>query len=261
MKKKSFETFSDDETRRRLRHWFASHPQATEADSPEALTVLDRPPSWRDVNAALEPFGARKSVGTPDHLADFVAQLAVARGAKRLLDPFAKSPTMIAALAEYLPTAQATALAPADWTIETGRAVAPDVRWQGGDPPESLVSLDGPFDFIAATPPLGLRKGRFPIRSGLGEYSHSLVIDVAELLAPDGCLAVLVSDGFFFRADARRTQLPSQNSGGAWKRRSPSKEACGRRATSRSACWSSPAAALLNGFSSDGSPQPSTRAC
>jgi hypothetical protein len=169
MEKKSFEAFSDDETRRRLRHWFASHPQATEADIPEALTVLDRPPSWRDVNAALEPFGARKSVGTPDHLADFVAQLAVARGAKRLLDPFAKSPTMIAALAEYLPTAQATALAPADWTIETGRAVAPDVRWQGGDPPESLLSLDGPFDFIAATPPLGLRKGRFPIRSGLGE--------------------------------------------------------------------------------------------
>lgn len=205
MEKKSFADFSDDETRRRLRHWFVSHPQATEADIPEALTVLDRLPSWRDVNAALEPFG-RKSAGPPDHLADFVAQLAVARGAKRVLDPFAKSPTMIAALAEYLPTAQATALAPAEWTVETGRTVAPGVRWQGGDPPVSLALLDGPFDFIAATPPLGSRKGSFPIRSGLGEYSHSLMIDAGELLAPDGCLAVLVSDGFFFRADARRTR-------------------------------------------------------
>jgi hypothetical protein len=43
MGKKSFVAFSDDETRRRLRHWFVSHPQATEADIPEALTVLDRP--------------------------------------------------------------------------------------------------------------------------------------------------------------------------------------------------------------------------
>lgn len=206
MGKKSFAVSSDDETRRRLRHWFASRPQANESDIPEALRALDRRPSWRDVNAALEPFGARGSVGAPDHLADFVARLAVARGAEKLLDPFANSPTMIAALAEYLPAAQATALAAADWTVKAGHAVASSVQWQDGNPPESLASLDGPFDFIAATPPLGLRKGRFPVRSGLGEYANSLMVDAGELLAPGGCLAVLVSDGFFLHADARRTR-------------------------------------------------------
>ena len=86
MEKKSFAAFSDDETRRRLRHWFVSHPQATEADIPEALTVLDRLPSWRDVNAALEPFG-RKSAGPPDHLADFVAQLQSPEGRKESSTP------------------------------------------------------------------------------------------------------------------------------------------------------------------------------
>ena len=206
MGQKSYAAFPDDDAWRSLRNWVADHPEADPGQLHDALTAHGRSPSWRELAAALELLGKRAPGGAPPFLADFVGQLAAARGAERLLDPFAKSPAMIAALAEYLPAAQAIALAPAEWVEQAGRSVAPGVEWRVGVPSETLLSLDGRFDFIAATPPLGVRKGHFPVRPGLGEYANSLAVDMGERVSPGGALVVLVSDGFFFRADARRTR-------------------------------------------------------
>lgn len=204
--KKSYVAFPDEDAWRSLRSWVANHPKAGPGQLRDALAALGRSPSWRELAAALELLGKQAPGGTPPFLADFVGQLAAARGAERLLDPFATSPTLIAALAESLPTAQAVGLSPDAWVEEAGRSVAPGVDWRVGMPFETLLSLDGLFDFIAATPPLGVRKGHFPIRQGLGEYANSLMVDVGQRVSPGGALVVLVADGFFFRADAQRTR-------------------------------------------------------
>lgn len=206
MGKMSYTAVPDDDAWRRLRNWIAAHPEAGVGELHDALGALGHPPSRRELAAALELFGKQAPGGAPPLLADFVGQLAATRGAERLLDPFAKSPAMIAALAEYLPSAEATALAPAKWVERAGRSVAPRVAWKVGVPSETLLSLDGQFDFIAATPPLGARKGQYPVRPGLGEYANSLMVDMGERVSLGGALVILVSDGFFVRADAQRTR-------------------------------------------------------
>ncbi|MGC1853297.1 MAG: hypothetical protein WA687_12745 [Solirubrobacterales bacterium] len=206
MGSKSDVAFPDDDAWRSLRNWVVHNPVADVGQLHHALAALGRTPSWRELAAALELFGKRAPSGAPPFLAGFVSQLAAARGAERLLDPFATSPTMIAALAECIPAAQAVALTPNEWVEQSGRSVAPGVEWQVGVPSETLLSLDGQFDFVAATPPLGVRNGRFPIRPGLGEYANSLMVDLGERVAFGGALAVLVADGFFFRTDAQRTR-------------------------------------------------------
>ena len=205
--------FPDDDALRRLRNWLLHHPGTEIGDLGDAIEMFGRSPSWRELAAALEMLGHRSPGGAPAFLADFVAQLATARGAVRILDPFATSPTLIGALAERLPDARSVALSPTESVERLGQAVAPNVDWRLGKPFETLPELAPGFDLIVSTPPLGMRKGVYPVRPGLGEYANSLMVDAAERLAPDGALAFLVADGFFFRADARRTQEALQGLG------------------------------------------------
>jgi hypothetical protein len=134
MGKKSLRSVSDDGAWGSLRNWVADHPKAGPGQLRDALAALRRSPSWCELAAALELLGKRAPGGRPPLLADFVGQLAAARGAERLLDPFATSPTMIAALAESLPTAQAVGVTPDEWSSRPDGYVAPGVDWQVGVP-------------------------------------------------------------------------------------------------------------------------------
>lgn len=198
--------FPDDAALRTLRNWLAHHPGADVGELGDALAKLGRSPSWRELGTALELLGRRSPGGAPPFVADFVAHLAAVRGASTILDPFATSPTMIAALAERLPNAKAVALTPNESVERLGRTVAPRVEWRRTMASQRLDELEERFDFIAGTPPVGRRNDQFPVRRGLGDYANSLMVDAAEQLVPSGALAFLVADGFFFRADARRTQ-------------------------------------------------------
>ncbi len=206
MGKKSYAAFSDDDAWRSLRNWVAANPEADPESLRGALAELGRPPAWRELGAALELLGMRAPGGAPPFLAEFVGRLAAAREAGSVLDAYATSPTTIAALAEFLPKARAVALTPHEWVERAGRSVAPAIDWRVGMPFETLGSLDSRFDLIAATPPLGARGKSFPIRRGLGEYANSLMVDLGGQVSRGGALVVLVSDGFFFRADAERTR-------------------------------------------------------
>lgn len=205
--------FPDDDALRKLRNWLVHHPGAELGELGDVLGTLDRSLSWRELGAALELLGHRSPGGAPTFVADFVAGLAAARGATLILDPFAVSPTLIGALAECLPDAKTVALTPNEPVARLGQSISPNVDWRLGMPVETLPQLQGRFDFIASTPPLGMRHQDSPVRPGLGEYANSLMVDVAERLAPDGALAFLVADGFFVRRDAKLTQKALQELG------------------------------------------------
>lgn len=205
--------FPDDDAVRALRNWLAQHPRAELSDLGDAFAQLDRSPSWRELGAAMELLGHRSPGGAPVFLADFVAHLAASRAASAVLDPFATSPTLVAALAERSLEGRAVALTPNESVAHLGRSVVPSVDWRVGRPFETLPQLEGEFDFIASTPPLGMRGGRWPVRPRLGEYANSLMVDVAERLTIGGAIAFLVADGFLFRADAARTQRELQARG------------------------------------------------
>lgn len=198
--------FPDDDSFRALRNSLVHRPRADLDDLRDLISELTRAPSWRELGAAMDLLGDRAPGGAPVFLADFVAQLAASRSASAILDPFATSPTLIAALAEHLPQARSVALTASESVAGLGRSVAPNVDWRVGPPFETLSELEGSFDFVAGTPPLGIRNTGLPVRPRLGEYANSLMVDVAERLTPGGALAFLVADGFFFRSDAARTQ-------------------------------------------------------
>src|SRR4051812_1743684 len=113
--------FPDDDDLRQIRNWLAHHPGADVAELGEVLESRGRSLSWREVAAGLELLGHRGHGGAPAFLADFVAQLAAARGATAVLDPFAVSPTLIAALADRMPLGRAVALTPNESVYRLGR--------------------------------------------------------------------------------------------------------------------------------------------
>lgn len=65
MGKKSYIDVPDDDAWRRLRNWVAAHPEAGVGELHDVLAALGRPPSWRELAAALELFGKQAPGGAP----------------------------------------------------------------------------------------------------------------------------------------------------------------------------------------------------
>ena len=163
---------------------------------------------WRDL-AFLGGLDALPGIAVAEHLASFLATYAAERKPRRVLDPFAGSPIVAAAVAEAVPGAEIVAVSPSSATIEHGRLLAPEVDWQLSD---SLDFLDGEerFDLIVGVPPIGIpvrgkvlpgAPGVFP--TGLSRLQRQYVVlaAVADRLTGDGRIALDFSDHLFYSRD------------------------------------------------------------
>lgn len=155
---------------------------------------------WRQLRAALAVALPGAPIGPPPIVGDFLAKYARAVGAKRILDPFASSPFLVAGVLEDLPGGEGQALVPSEQSATLGLELVSSIEWAVGHPPHLLGELRQEFDFIVSSPPLGMRGDeRYPVATGLGEYAYSLLVDLAPLVTPGGKMALLLPDGFLFR--------------------------------------------------------------
>ncbi len=166
------------------------------------------PDNWRDLVRLEKDSGRAAGVGRAEHVGGFFADLAVALEPERVLDPFAASPAVAAAVSEAV-SAKTTAIAPSVSVRDIGAFLAPDIEWQLGFPPTLVSSLEDDFDLIACSPPIGLRavgewdgfESAVPPAIYRSEVAHLMLCLAAEKLSPGGRLAFLLGQGSLFRRD------------------------------------------------------------
>jgi hypothetical protein len=169
---------------------------------------------WRDLTVLSELFGARDGqLSPPRHLVEFLAQLAAGVDARRVLDPFVSSPTVLAACVETVNPERALGLVPNELGRRTAEVLnVSDAEWRVGEPLEQLGRVDEQFDLIVGLPPLAHRPRRQAARltggdSVRGEYAWALLVEAAPRLADEGTLALLTTEAIHWRRDARELQL------------------------------------------------------
>lgn len=164
--------------------------------------------SWRDLARLEQDSGRGGGFGRAAHVGGFFADLAVALEPERVLDPFAASPAVAAAISETSP-GKTTAIAPSVPVRDIGAFIAPDIDWQVGFPPELVSNLEGDFDLIACSPPIGLRAVRewggfepaVPPVIYRSEVAHLMLCLAAKKLSPRGKIAFLLGQGSLFQRD------------------------------------------------------------
>jgi hypothetical protein len=155
-----------------------------------------------------EGAGRTAGFGRAEHVGGFFADLAVALEPKSVLDPFAATPVVAAAISETI-SPKTTAICPSAPVRDIGAYIAPEVEWQVGSPPALVSNLGGDFDLIACSPPIGLRAGRewddletaVPPTIYRSNVAHLVLCLAANKLAPGGKMAFLLGQGSLFRRD------------------------------------------------------------
>lgn len=166
------------------------------------IAPASRPQGWRDL-AGLGGRSELADLGRPEHVGAFFAALAAALAPRRVLDPFAVSPVVSAAVAEAVPGAAVTAISHVARSREIGEALSSAVEWRVGPPPALVPAAAGRFDLVVSSPPIGLRPpfdgaDSVPRAIWRQDAAHLVLCLAAEKLAPGGKLAFLLGQGSLF---------------------------------------------------------------
>lgn len=176
----------------------------------DAVPVLG---DWRDLVGLEEGAGRVAGLARAEHVGGFFADLAVALEPERVLDPFAVSPVVAAAISGAV-AARTMAIARSVEVRDVGAFLAPEVEWQVGSPPALTSDLEGEFDLIACSPPIGLRAAgelngfetAVPAAIYRSNVAHLMLCLAAKKLAPGGRLAFLLGQGSLSSRDGLATR-------------------------------------------------------
>ncbi len=183
----------DDPLRRAFRNWLAHHRGADPFEFWEQRQPTAGPDGWRDYFRLLDAMGRSAPPGPGSVAADFFASLAAMRGATSVLDPFAVSPAVMAAVGNVPQPPRALALTSSAATQAVGQKLAPGVEWRVG-PLTAPLPLEERFDLVVCAPPIGFRAD--PPRPRIQELAYAVLLDATELLTESGVAAFLLPDAF-----------------------------------------------------------------
>lgn len=154
---------------------------------------------WRSALAIGELAGFRGEHSISTHVVEFVCAYAEKLRPSRLLDPFATSPALLAAVVERVAPNIAVGVTPSQAVHTLALATAPNATWVAEDPWKAMEQNADRFDFVVSAPPFGLR------RAGVrGDAILDLLERAASLLSDGGQMLVLLPEGVNVKQDGVR---------------------------------------------------------
>ncbi len=163
--------------------------------------------TWSDVNKLLG-MPRHSEITRPGHLLDLVRALADAWSPSSVLDPFVVAPAVLGEASQAPSVKRAVGLVPNEHLADllpTGPSRS--IEWLGGRPEDTLAEVEGPFDLVATSPPIGLAPRRdLPGALEPGVYRRDLaywvMAEAAKKIGDDGQAVFLHSDMFFHAKQA-----------------------------------------------------------
>jgi N-6 DNA Methylase len=178
-------------------------------DLPDVFTFLQEEglaPNWRTL-ARLSRHGVWEQVPT-EAMADFISAVIGPNQGARLLDPWAGSGVLLAAVATASGAGSCRGFMTQSVLRSLAQQLLPDATWEVGDPLSGLAALqDGPsrFDLVVSNPPFGLRpsSSMTPADSDrrIAKFTmdQRLVLASATLLSDEGRAFFVLPDTFLLK--------------------------------------------------------------